>query len=415
MSEELIIAIYHQDIDKVIQLLEDPSTDLNFRYKPKSRNRDIEVTPLQFAASTGNTAIIEALLNKGADPLAKSGIGRTALSIAANFGHLEACELLLQFFGKIDSDEKRLKAFESLLTADRCGITAYEYAKVGKNSATIADKIERCENTQKYLAFPTYLQALRNDRNDLVETIEKDGLDLVEIFVTSCEHTDPMIIRKMLQRQSVNINDYYNGMTGLHTACIKMRSEIIYELLRHKEIDVNLASKDKNFLGYTALHFLSHHQECLNQSTPADGSQHQPRIDLAEALLNHEIDINCREYTGFTPIHLAIISNDLELVQLYVLRGVDLNLRYKYPEDIITKHFKIEESFYGNLLTFSITRPEINKYLEEIIQGKVTLKKAQRIGGLTRVNYNYSEDQRIKPLKIYELEDKNELYTTSHI
>ena len=77
MSEALIIAIHKKDLVEVKKLLEQPDIDLSYRYKPKSRNQDIEVTPLQFAASTGQLDIIQALLDKGADPLALSGTGRS--------------------------------------------------------------------------------------------------------------------------------------------------------------------------------------------------------------------------------------------------------------------------------------------------------------------------------------------------
>ena len=49
----------------------------------------------------------------------------------------------------------------------------------------------------------------------------------------------------------------------------------------------------------------------------------------------------------------------------------------------MTKHMPNTDTLYGNLLTFSSSRPEINKYLEEVIQGKHIFGTCERIGGVS--------------------------------
>jgi ankyrin repeat protein len=57
-------------------------------------------TPLMEAARDGQTELITALLDAGANPLAKDNAGKTALDLAVKWNETEAAEILRQELNK---------------------------------------------------------------------------------------------------------------------------------------------------------------------------------------------------------------------------------------------------------------------------------------------------------------------------
>ncbi|CAN0305899.1 unnamed protein product, partial [Hapterophycus canaliculatus] len=56
-------------------------------------------TPLHWACTRGNTAVVVALLEAGADGLARDSSGKTPLHCAAQVGHTAIVLVLLEFYG----------------------------------------------------------------------------------------------------------------------------------------------------------------------------------------------------------------------------------------------------------------------------------------------------------------------------
>ena len=173
------------------------------------------------------------------------------------------------------------------------------------------------------MQLPTYLDALRTDNAKLAEEIENDGIDRAEVFVSACYYGDHKIVIKMLERKCVGINSYFQGVTGLHVACKSGKTSIVYELLKHKELDLNLRIEDINsIIGGTALHIVCQHPKMMT-TLEFNSDEVMRRVDIAEALLDNGADMNIKDCDGCYPIHTAIIFNNFELVKLFVLRGVD--------------------------------------------------------------------------------------------
>ncbi|CAN0542280.1 unnamed protein product, partial [Ectocarpus sp. 12 AP-2014] len=56
-------------------------------------------SPLHWACTRGNTAVVHALLEAGADGFARDGSGKTPLHCAAQVGHTTVVMVLLEFYG----------------------------------------------------------------------------------------------------------------------------------------------------------------------------------------------------------------------------------------------------------------------------------------------------------------------------
>ena len=124
------------------------------------------------------------------------------------------------------------------------------------------------------------------------------------------------------QKKFINNADY-TGETCLHEA-VKVHAVSCVELLLRHEIDVNIMNKD----GVTALHRAvdlgkdarrRREKEFLSF---AFGIGHH---DIVRLLLKSKAELNTKDASGWTPLHVASAHNDVELVRLLVGRGARLN------------------------------------------------------------------------------------------
>jgi ankyrin repeat protein len=95
----------------------------------------------------------------------------------------------------------------------------------------------------------------------------------------------------------INVQDG-NGWTPLHRAIDGRHKEVV-KLLIYKEADVTV----KDFTDHsTPLHWIEGKEE-------------------AELLIIHGADVNARNRTGFTPLHLAVMGECLEVAELLIING----------------------------------------------------------------------------------------------
>jgi ankyrin repeat protein len=380
--DEFILAIHEQNVEKVKSMLKDRKIDLNKdRYKPKSLCTDGEFTPLQFAAAVGNTAIIQVLLANGADPKAVSGFGRSALSIAASYGNIDACKLLAPFSDMLSRDHGRLEP--------------YGNAEKGFNSAKSADRKRRCQEVKEFLRTPTYISAMRkDDEGKLLQKLVDDGVNYAKVFVIACRLGENLVVKKMLQQKCVDINVHYRGQTGLHTACSNGEMSVVYELLRHEELNINAQTTEECTSwrpGLTALHYVCRisTDELLDNPIEIKRNELSIRLDIADLLLVSGANVNLTDAAGQAPIHRAIVHNELDMVKLFVMRGADLTIKVKLDEDVIRKHIPNPRpcDFYADLLEFSYNQPAIRQFLGSAMQEGYSFGKGLELGGLFRLNF----------------------------
>lgn len=464
MLEQLIVAIYHKNIDEVTRLLEiaDPEV-LKSYYTPKSVNEDRKVTPLQFAAGTpNNAAIIKLLLAKGADPKATTAFGRTALSVAARFGLLENCEVLM--------------GVSDLLSKDEIGLTAYGNSRRGFNSAKTDDCKNGCKAVEKLLGFETFqaafhrndstlmkkildndpkgiytqccerncpvliaglvkdklidlnavyqgedalrletfIAAFRSDTLPLARKLRAEGIDMAKVFVRSCERNDIEVVKKLLRHKLVDINAVYHGETGLHCACFYAHSELVRYLLSFHQLDVNAVTTSEHPTpGLTPLH-RAVRSDVIQLDKPAaePGDDQAIRVDIAEMLINHGASLDSKDSSDVTPLHSAIAHNKLELVKLLVMRGTDLTMIITIDDpELIQKYLPGRTTpLQENFLDFSISRPEIYDFLKQVMNGEYVFSPMETIAHKSRYNYEHPQIRElgIQPKRFYENASEHE-------
>lgn len=220
-------------------------------------------------AGRGDTAVVEALLKKGADVNAKSN-GNTALIFASMCGHAQVVKLLLERGADVNALDKS-----------------------GKTALMLASYNGRFE----------VLQALLNNGADVNIRDEDDWTALI----LACNPPYPQKVRREVAQalldKGADVNaKNRNGDTALIGASQSGHAELVQTLLE-KGVDVNAK---RNINGRTAL------------MEAARSGDHR---GLVQALLDKGADVTAKDNEGKTALMLASYNGHREVV--HVLKGAE--------------------------------------------------------------------------------------------
>lgn len=256
-----------RDLEAIHRYKADPSIQPS-PFAMRGRNR------LHMNASLGNTEIVAALVQSNAfDVNARTFHGWTALSLAAEEGHLLCCKNILPIAG-VDKNSQNDRQQTALHIAARKG-----HADVAK------------------LLF---------DNGVKVNLKDKDGRTALHI---AANHGRVSVVKKLRTAKGVDLNAQDSeGLTALHIATLKKKSEIVSALLE-KGAAVDL----RTVKGRTAL---------------LDGSN-LGQTSIVAALLERGADVNqVSKYHRWTPLHDCAAAGHLECLKvLLTAQGIDLNAR----------------------------------------------------------------------------------------
>ncbi|XP_070570370.1 serine/threonine-protein phosphatase 6 regulatory ankyrin repeat subunit B-like isoform X2 [Ptychodera flava] len=234
-------------------------------------------SPIHEAAERGDAAVIQVLLDNGADVNIKTPEwGYTALHRAAQYAHNEALDVLLR--NNADTEARDFKH----------GVTALHLAAVADHTETVdlLYKHDAFLDAQDKLGYSPLHRAAGNGHIRTVKLLLKHGAD-VEVINSIHEHTP------------------------LHVAIIHNHEEVAEELIKyHARIDA------QNLDGNTILHLAAAHGCC----------------NFAEKLVldifpNHIRYTDIKNKDGDTPLHLAAMFGYVKILRLLVLYGCQLDVR----------------------------------------------------------------------------------------
>ncbi len=268
---EMHRAVILEDITKLERLLVAECKDINLQYQDK-------MTPLMFAAFTGNILIVKKLLETGADiDLADKTFGKTAIHWAAQCGQNDTIECLI---------------------ANGVDINA-----VNKKGSTI-------------LHF-----AAQNGHVRAVELLQGHGVDINAVnkagntILHSAADKGHIEIVKFLQEHGADIQAANkDGRTALHFAADKGYTEIVKFLQEH---GANMRATDND--GNTALH-----------SAVFVGQK-----DTIELLIEKGLDVNSVNKNGCTALHSAAFNGYNDIIELLIENGANLNAPDKYGRTVL--------------------------------------------------------------------------------
>jgi ankyrin repeat protein len=223
-------------------------------------------TALHYAASSGNIALVQQLLNRGADIKTEDPNGITALHIAAKEGNTAVMQLLLNHGADTEAKDDDKK-------------TALHTAVEEGNAAVVQLLLNRGADVHARYQF---------------------GCSALHIAVFSGSEA---VVQLLLDRGAIVKDD---GETLLHSAAM-LGNKAIVQLLLDKEANM----KAKNRFGETLLH-----------SAAIFG--HKVIVQL---LLDGGADIEGKNRFGETALHCSARQEEEDVVYLLVDRGADVNAK----------------------------------------------------------------------------------------
>jgi ankyrin repeat protein len=262
------------------------------------------VTALWHAAHVEDIALVQLLLDRGADIKAENNNGTTALHIAAEKENRAVAQLLLD--RGADVDAKR-----------RSGETALHIAaKYG--SKTVAQLLldRGTDFNAKTRSRETALHAAAKYGSEIVAQLLLDRGADVDVknesretaLHVAAEQGSETVVQQLLNKGADIEAKNYQEKTSLHIAVGKKNTAVV-QLLLDRGADINA----KNRLDSTALH-----------QAAAYGSE-----IAVQLLLDKGANIMARQYDGGTPLHSAAVFGHRIVVELLLDRGADIKAKDK--------------------------------------------------------------------------------------
>jgi len=285
----LIAAVGHGDMKTVANILKRRPQRVN------ERDKLLGWSPLYMAVQQNNEAMVTLLLEKGADPAQAPSSGETPLHVAAKRGELGIARQLLLKGAPIEA--RTSAQYTPLLSALNGGAVQVAALLLERG----ADPKARAAGGMTTLHHAAMLGSA-----ELVQRILQCG---VEVSVATS-----------------------SGVTPLHTAARFGRVDVVQLLLQHKAaVDV----RDKQ--GRTPLHHAC--EGSIRFMSIARFNAPPRRIPhfvgspvTVELLLRSGAQVNARDASEQTPLHLAAWHGYRDVVRVLLDRGADPNARDKGGE-----------------------------------------------------------------------------------
>lgn len=301
--------------ENVQKILNDPPSagvDVEYQLLESSKAGDVEVvkrilhdhphvvncrdvdgrqsTALHFAAGYNRVAVVEHLLQHGADVHAKDKGGLVPLHNACSYGHYEVAELLVKHGANVNVAD--LWKFTPLHEASAKG--KYEIVKLLLKHGADPNKKNRDGHTPL----------------DLVKEGDQDVADLLRgdaALLDAAKKGNLARVMKLVGPENINCRDSQGrNSTPLHLAAGYNNLDVAEFLLEHGA-DVN--SQDKGGL------------------IPLHNASSYGHLDIAALLIKYNTVVNATDRWGFTPLHEAAQKGRTQLCALLLAHGADPTMK----------------------------------------------------------------------------------------
>ncbi|XP_041370759.1 poly [ADP-ribose] polymerase tankyrase-1-like [Gigantopelta aegis] len=247
-------------------------------------------TPLHFAAGYNRVAVVEYLLQQGADVHAKDKGGLVPLHNACSYGHFEVTELLI--------------------THGACVNVADLWKFTPLHEAASKGKFEICKLLIKHGADPNKKNRDGHTPIDLVKEGDHDVADLLRgdsALLEAAKKGNLARVQKLSTTENINCRDTQGrNSTPLHLAAGYNNVEVA-EFLLENGADVN--AQDKGGL------------------IPLHNASSYGHVDIAGLLIKFNTCVNAQDRWGFTPLHEAAQKGRTHLCSLLLAHGADPTMK----------------------------------------------------------------------------------------
>eukprot|EP00794_Sanderia_malayensis_P018710 gene18710-20598_t len=293
-------------------------------------------TALHIAAVMGHGSVVKFLIKSGADVSAVTEQLATALHFAATFGNTDVMDLLLNVEG-CAVDAKNVKGQTALHKATRRGETDAMVLLL-KHGANI--------NMRDNKGCTALHLAVQNNQDEAAKLlVEREAVTLIKnvdmqnVLHLACANGNFPITSMLLEsnHKLIHSRDEQN-QTAMHYAA-KYGHLKILELLVSK----TMQWRDQDITGQTPLHLaaqnghvscvalLSRDKQCLNfynadQQTPLHVAVISGELEACKVLVANRANVNCIDRSYLTPLHYAAAQENMDILNgLLGCEDIDIN------------------------------------------------------------------------------------------
>jgi ankyrin repeat protein len=307
------------------------------------------------AASTGNSALLERVLDMGVDVNVQAEDGYTALHCAAKTGQLVIISLLLTKGAAVDPLNTKIQERRPIHEA----ISARHVEAIAMLLHAGADILlpnARGQTVIEYIGLVGDLQAAQTLFSE--ERKQKSASEMASLLFMACVKSGNHLTLSWLLSKLPNAFPQYKSLkeSPIYIATKRGHDKVVEILLSSiapsgqstaeftKIITRSLlpaASKSSGSLVQRLLMY-----DAIDPNQKADSSHTSPlhnaarkgSLRVVELLLNHpKINPNCKDCWANTPVHLAATSGHIDVIRLLLLRkDIDVqskNNRGRTPQD----------------------------------------------------------------------------------
>lgn len=284
--------------------------------KAVSARDDHRLTPLHWAATNGHKDVMKLLLDRGADPNARTDLGMTPLLLAK-----DCRKDLIVFLQKRGGDvhSRADNGWTALHSAAQSGNDDAATYLLEKRLAvddrckgpfgtplTMAAANGRTRVAQMLLAKGADVNARTDEGNTaLHEAASRGHADVVGLLLTQKADVNA---RRPKGVHARGLEEPGGG--PLHDAVARGHNAVVVQLIKGGA-DVNLRSSTRN--------------------TPLHLAGAKDRTPIVKALVAAGADVNAFSDGGLTPLHAVAAGGDVESAALLLDRGAEVNIASKPP------------------------------------------------------------------------------------
>ena len=301
-------------------------------------------TPLWFAASNGQTDIVRALVSAGADVNTQRNDGSSALGFASVKGHLDIVNVLLENgaqiettdnfsrtplwyaagYGQTDTVRALVSAGADVNTQSNDGTSALFYTSQEGHTDIVNLLLDNCTDTEcrDNKCRTAVWFAASTGHIDIVNTLLKhsagmhvrsnDNMELIDV-VSYYGHTD--IVQILTNCSSSAMGLRYNKIYPPNVTHVDCHRNTALHLTTDLQTATSLLEKGANV-----------DAENVEGLRPIHCAVKTGLVELVDLLIQHGANVDAADIFGNRPLHDAV-CHGLNVVQLLVQHGAKLNVQ----------------------------------------------------------------------------------------
>ena len=298
-------------------------------------------TALHYSAQNGSYKLVKFFIDMGIHINLKATDGMNCLHIAADYGHLNLCKMLINEYN-VDVQLPENDGWTALHFSAKNG--SFEMVKYFINMGIDINLKTKdglnCLHIAAHYGHLNLCKALINEYNVDVQLPDNDGWTALHFSPRNGSYE----IVKYFIKMGIDINlETTDGINCLHIAADQGHLNLCKALIKKHNLDLEKPNDD----GWTALHYSAKNDSYelvkfftdmgIDTNLKGTGGMNclhiaadYGHLNLCKTLINeYNVDVQLPDNNGWTTPHFSARYGSYEIFKYFINMGIDINLKTK--------------------------------------------------------------------------------------